>query len=409
MAELSAAVPKTRSRVQSIDILRGIVMVIMALDHVRDFFYKPDVSSGDASSVALDPTNLDTTTPMLFFTRWITHFCAPIFIFLAGTSIFLMSQKKTKKELSLFLFKRGLFLVLVEIIIITFGWRFDPLYHIIILQVIWAIGVSMIILGLLIFLPLEALFVLGCLVVFGHNILDYKNISDGIKGSDAANLIYFSNFSALVFDNSHIAIVVYAFLPWTGVMLLGYCFGKLYRKGVDASWRKKMLVRIGVGLILLFIILRFTNIYGDPVTWSKQDRGAIFTVLSFFNLNKYPPSLLFLCMTIGPGILLLAFIENIQNRFTRVMNIYGRVPMFYYILHFYIIHILIVITFYFQGHTAKEIDSPDSFFFFRPPSLGFPLPGVYAVWFFVVVVLYPLCKRYDRYKSTHRQWWLSYL
>jgi uncharacterized membrane protein len=406
MTELIATRPNSRNRIQSIDILRGIVMVIMALDHVRDFFYKPEVSSGGASSVAMDPTNLATTTPMLFFTRWITHFCAPIFVFLAGTSIFLMSQKKTKKELSLFLLKRGLFLVLVEIVIITFGWRFDPLYHIIILQVIWAIGVSMIILGLLVFLPLNVLFVLGCMIVFGHNILDSPGVNDGLKGSDLANLIYFSNFSAVVFDKSHFAIIVYAFLPWVGVMLLGYCFGKLYQKGVDASVRKKMLIRIGLGVLGLFFILRFINQYGDPVKWSQQDRGTVFTILSFFNLNKYPPSLLFLCMTIGPGILLLAFIENIQNRFTRIMNIYGRVPMFYYILHFYIIHTLIIIIFYIERHTSKEIEN---FFFFRPDSLGFPLPGVYAIWLFVVILLYPLCKKYDRYKSTHQQRWLSYL
>ncbi|HEV8283729.1 MAG TPA: heparan-alpha-glucosaminide N-acetyltransferase domain-containing protein [Chitinophagaceae bacterium] len=396
----------SRNRIQSIDILRGLVMVIMALDHVRDFLYKPEVSSGGASAVAMDPTNLATTTPMLFFTRWITHFCAPIFVFLAGTSIFLMSQKKSKKELSLFLLKRGLFLVLLEMIIITFGWRFDPAFHIIILQVIWAIGVSMILLGLLVFLPLNILFILGCIIVFGHNILDYPAVSKNLKGGDLANLLYFSNFSTLNFDKTHFAIIVYAFLPWTGVMLLGYCFGTLYKKEMDALWRKKMLIRIGLGIIVFFFLLRFTNMYGDPVPWSEQPRGAVFTFLSFLNLNKYPPSLLFLCMTIGPGILMLAFIENIQNRFSKIMNIYGRVPMFYYILHFYIIHTLIVILFYIQGHSAKEIEN---FFFFKPESLGFPLPGVYAVWLFVVIVLYPLCKKYDRYKSTHRKWWLSYI
>ena len=193
-------VADTRNRIQSIDILRGIVMVIMALDHVRDFIYKPAVQSGAASAVAMDPTNLATTTPLLFFTRWITHFCAPVFVFLAGTSIFLMGQRRSKQELSSFLLKRGLFLVLVEIIIITFGWRFDPLYHIIILQVIWAIGVSMILLGLLIFLPLKILFILGCLIVVGHNLLDYPAVNNGLKGSDFANLAYFSSFSAITLD-----------------------------------------------------------------------------------------------------------------------------------------------------------------------------------------------------------------
>jgi len=407
--EITSGTPVVRSRIQSIDILRGLVMVIMALDHVRDFFYKPDVLPGNAAGVALDPTNLATTTPTLFFTRWITHFCAPIFVFLAGTSIFLMGQKKTKRELSVFLLKRGLFLVLVEIIIITFGWRFDPLYHIIILQVIWAIGVSMIIFGLLIFLPDNIIFVLGLLIVFGHNILDSKTVSDGLKGSDLSNLLYFSNFSAITFDKSHLAIIVYAFVPWVGVMLLGYYFGKVYDKAIDPSRRKKMLITIGLGLTLLFIVVRFINKYGDPVPWSHQDRGTIFTLLSFINMNKYPPSLLFLCMTIGPGILLLAFLENVRNWFTRIMNVYGRVPMFYYILHFYIIHILIVIVFFVEGHPSSEMWAPDMLFYFRPPSLGFPLPGVYLIWLFVVIVLYPLCKKYDRYKNTHRHWWLSYL
>jgi uncharacterized membrane protein len=400
-----------RYRVNSIDVLRGIVMVIMALDHVRDFFYKPDVISGDASSVAMDPTNLGTTVPLLFFTRWITHFCAPIFVFLAGTSIFLMSQKKTKKELSIFLLKRGLFLVLLEIIIITFSWRFDPEYHIIILQVIWAIGISMIILSLLIFLPLTVVSALGVVIVFGHNILDYENVSAGLKGSALANLFYFSNFSAIVFDNTHLAIVVYSFLPWTGVMLLGFCFGKLYQQGVNPARRKKILIGVGVGLIVLFIILRFINKYGDPVPWSQQSRGSVYTFLSFLNLNKYPPSLLFLCMTIGPGILLLAFIENVQNWFTRIMNIYGRVPMFYYILHFYLIHVLVVIQFFISGYSTEMIKGNGNLFFFRPPDFGFTLGAIYYVWFFVVVALYPLCKKYDRYKTLHAKdkWWLRYL
>jgi uncharacterized membrane protein len=409
MTEPTVSIPATRNRVQSIDILRGIVMVIMALDHVRDFIYKPAVQTGDASAIAMDPTNLATTIPILFFTRWITHFCAPIFVFLAGTSIFLMGQKKTKKELSSFLLKRGLFLVLVEIIIITFGWRFDPLYHIIILQVIWAIGISMIILGLLILLPYEVLFVLGIILVFGLNALDYPSINSGLKGSDLAKLLYFASFSPIELDTTHTVFVVYAFLPWLGVMLLGYCFGKLYAKDVNPSWRKKRLVLIGCGTIVLFLILRFINQYGDPKPWSEQQRGPVYTFLSFLNLTKYPPSLLFLCMTLGPGILVLAFIENMQNRFSRIMNVYGRVPMFYYILHFFIIHIIVVALFYYMRRPSSEIDGRDSFFFFKPPAVGLPLSGVYAVWIFTVIVLYPLCKKYDRYKSTHQNWWLRYL
>lgn len=406
MTETNATIPQVRSRIQSIDILRGVVMIIMALDHIRDFFFK-GVSVG--AGVATNPTNLATTTPALFFTRWITHFCAPVFVFLAGTSIFLMSQKKSKAELSIFLLKRGIWLVFVELIIITFGWRFDPLFRLFILQVIWAIGISMILLGILIYLPWKVLLILGFILVFGHNILDYPNVNNGLKGGFFSDLIYFANFSFYSLWGNHKVGIIYAFLPWTGVMLLGYCFGKLYAKQIDPKWRKKMLINIGIGLIILFLVLRSFNLYGDPVAWSRQDRGGLFTFLSFLNLNKYPPSLLFLCMTLGPAILLLAFIEKIQNGFTRILSIYGRVPIFYYILHFYIIHLLVVLSFYLSGFKAQDINGPNYIFLFRPPTFGFPLWGIYGVWFFVVIVLYPLCKKYDRYKSTHQKWWLSYL
>ena len=382
-------------------------MVIMALDHVRDVFYK--VNLVEAGSAATGPTDLETTYPMLFFTRWITHFCAPIFVFLAGSSIYLMSLKKTKQELSMFLIKRGFWLVIVEAIIITLGWTFNPLYNLIILQVIWAIGVSMILLGVLVLLPYRIIFAIGLIIVFGHNLLDYPAISSGLKGTALADFLYFSNFSVYSPFKDHYILIVYSFLPWTGVMLLGYSFGKLYAPGADAAWRRKKLIRLGAGLLLLFVLLRFSNLYGDPVAWTTQSRGPVYTFLSFLNVNKYPPSLLFLCITIGTGILFLAFIEKVQNRFTAVMNIYGRVPMFYYILHFYIIHILVVIVFYIQGFGNKDIVTPNVPFLFRPQAFGFNLWGVYAVWAFVVIVLYPLCKKYNAYKSTHQQWWLSYL
>ena len=405
MKELTAV----RNRIQSIDILRGLVMVIMALDHVRDFFYKADL--GKAADAAMDPTNMQTTYPALFFTRWITHFCAPIFVFLAGASVYLMCQRKSKKEVSLFLIKRGFWLVFVEVVIVTFSWTFNPFFNVFILQVIWAIGVSMILLGLLVLLPYRVIFALGLLIVAGHNIMDYPSVSSGLKGTVLSDLLYFSNFSAYQLWEGHFFLIVYAFLPWTGVMLLGYCFGKLFQPGVDPVWRKKILLGIGTGLILLFLILRSTNLYGDPAPWSTQPRGALFTFLSFLNLNKYPPSLLFLCMTIGPGILFLAFIEKVQNGFTKIMNVYGRVPMLYYILHFYLIHIIVVIVFYLQGFGTKDIVPEGLPFFFKPNGLGFGLLGVYAIWLLVVVLLYPICKRYDQYKTAHakEKWWLRYI
>ena len=385
-------------------------MVIMALDHVRDFLYNAKL--GKAADAAMDPTNMQTTFPLLFFTRWITHFCAPIFVFLAGVSVYLMCQRKTKKEISMFLIKRGFWLVFVEVVIITFAWSFNPFFNIFFLQVIWAIGISMIIMGLLVLLPYEIICVLGLLIVAGHNLMDYPSISSGLKGSVFADMLYFSNFSIHRLFGDHYYLIIYSFLPWTGVMMLGYCFGKLYRQGTDPAWRRKILLRIGTGLVLLFIILRFTNVYGDPVPWSLQPRGAVFTVLSFFNLNKYPPSLLYLCMTIGPGILFLALVEKVQNGFTKVMNVYGRVPMLYYILHFYIIHLVVVVVFYAQGFGTKDIVPTEGLpFYFKPNGLGFGLAGVYAVWLFVVLVLYPICKKYDRYKTAHakEKWWLSYI
>jgi uncharacterized membrane protein len=396
-----------RPRIQSIDVLRGLVMVIMALDHVRDFFYK--VNLEEAGSAATGPTDLATTFPLLFFTRWITHFCAPIFVFLAGTSIYLMSLKKTKKELSLFLITRGLWLIVVEVIIITLSWTFNPLYNLFILQVIWAIGISMVLMGLLVRLPYKIIFIIGFIIVFGHNMLDFKTVNEGLKGGFLADLLYFSNFAAYEVFSNHFILIVYSFLPWTGVMLLGYCFGKIYEQNFDPPRRRKILLQTGTGLIFLFVLLRLINVYGDPVPWSSQPRGPVYTFLSFININKYPPSLLYLSVTIGAGMLFLALIEKVQNRFTAVMNVYGRVPMLYYILHFYIIHTLVVIVFYLQGFGSKDIVTPNVPFLFRPNAFGFNLWGVYAVWIFVVAVLYPVCKKYNRYKSTHKKWWLSYL
>ena len=362
MAQLTAT---GRSRIDSIDILRGLVMVIMALDHVRDFFHRAVVAgSGD---VATGPTDLDHTTPVLFFTRWITHFCAPIFVFLAGTSVYLLSLKKTKKELSNFLIKRGIWLLIAETVIITLGWTFNPLYNVIILQVIWAIGMSLVILGLLVYLPFNALFILGVIIVFCHNLLDYPAISEGLKGGLIPDLFYFTKFSIYNIDNSHLVLIVYAFLPWTGVMLLGYCFGKLFRPEVDPGRRKKILLQLGSGLLLLFILLRLINYYGDPVPWSPHPRGAVFTFLSFININKYPPSLDFLSITIGGGMLMLALLEGKRNTMTSFFRIYGRVPMFYYILHFYLIHLLRIgehknasriVTFFGYQTERKELIEP---------------------------------------------------
>ncbi|MGB2849885.1 MAG: heparan-alpha-glucosaminide N-acetyltransferase domain-containing protein [Saprospiraceae bacterium] len=398
-----------KNRIQSIDILRGLVMVIMALDHVRDFFFKADISDG-GGSLATSPTDLDTTTPGLFFTRWITHFCAPIFLLLAGTSAYLITQKKPLKEVSLFLLKRGIWLVFVEIIIITFGWTFNPLFNVLILQVIWAIGISMILLSFIIYLPFSIIFLIGVLIVIGHNLLDYSIIKTALQGGFLSDLIYFANFSAYELGTNHILMIVYAFLPWTGVMILGYCLGKIFENHVDAEKRKKYLWRGGVSLLLLFIIVRTLNGYGDPMPWGSHHRGGFFTFLSFINVNKYPPSLDFLSLTLGIGMLLLLMFENLQNKLTTVFNIYGRVPFFYYVLHFYIIHLIAVIIFFINGFASSQIVTPGSPFFFRPHELGYGLIGVYVIWIIVVLILYPMCKKYDIYKTSHikLKWWLRY-
>jgi len=300
-------------------------------------------------------------------------------------------------------------LVLVEIILVTFSWTFNPFYNFIILQVIWAIGVSMIVLGLLIHLPTRVLLIIGLVIVFGHNILNYPWINKDLKGGWLADLLYFSNFSIYNLDKTHVFIIVYAFVPWTGVMLLGYCLGKLFTFEFDPQKRQKILLWLGFGLLAIFLILRFIDNYGDPVPWTKQPRGSMFTFLSFINVNKYPPSLDFLCVTIGGGLIALALLEGVKNKFLDFFRVYGRVPMFYYILHLYLIHLIGVIVFFSEGFSKDQIVTPNNPFFFRPSAFGFGLLGVYIVWIIVVLILYPLCKKYDRYKSTHRSWWLSYL
>ncbi|MBK7433039.1 MAG: DUF1624 domain-containing protein [Chitinophagaceae bacterium] len=390
-------------RIESIDIVRGIAMVIMALDHVRDFFH--------VTANTDDPLNLATTSPALFFTRFITHYCAPIFVFLSGTSIFLQSQRKTKKEPSAFLIKRGLWLIFAEFVIIALAWTFDPLFHIIPMQVIWAIGISMVILGILIHLPYKLILVLGLIIVFGHNLLDIPEAAPGFKAGFWWDLFHHGYFSLYSLSPGRYLMMVYPFVAWTGVMMLGYCFGVFFTSNYRAEKRRKMIMYTGLGLIGLFIVVRLINIYGDPHPWQTQSSGLL-TFFDFIKVNKYPPSLLYLCITLGPALLLLAFVERIKNGFTNIMVVFGRTAFFYYILHLYLIHILATILFFVNGHTMKEaVDSMAKLpFLFVLPGEGLGLALVYAVWLFVVVALYPLCKWYDKYKTSHKEkWWLSYL
>lgn len=386
-----------QTRILSIDILRGMVMVLMALDHTRDYFH--------IFAFTDDPLNLASTTPALFFTRFITHYCAPIFVFLSGISIYLQSLIKSKKELSQFLMKRGLWLVFVEIAIISFGWSFNPNYSMIMLQVIWVIGVSMVILGLLIWLPYTAILGIGILLVVGHNGLDFYEASANFKPNFWWDVLHHGKFAAYKINQNHAVFLIYPIIPWCGLMILGYCFGQLFTPKFSPLERQKLLNQIGIGLILTFVAVRFLNIYGDPVPWETQKNG-LFTFLSFINVNKYPPSLMYMCITIGPGLLALSYLEKIENGFTKIMVIFGRTAFFYYILHLYLIHALAELNSYLQGIHFEL----NSIWHFVIPSKGYSLPIVYALWILVILILFPLCKRYDSYKRSHRkQWWLSYL
>ncbi len=385
-------------RVQSIDLLRGVVMVIMALDHVRDYFH--------FGAMTADPTNMETTTPLLFFTRFITHFCAPVFIFLAGTSAFLYGQKRTKKELSHFLWTRGLWLIFIEITVNTFFWWFDPSFGFINLQVLWAIGVCMILLAGLIYLPKKVLIGFGLLLVFGHNLLDTITTENSGLGI-FWGFLHEMSFTTL---GSRWISFSYPLIPWVGVMALGYVFGNLYVKDFDPLVRKKWLWRLGIASILLFFLIRGLNVYGDLVPWSVQ-KNTIYTVLSFFNVAKYPPSLAFLLITLGPSFLFLLVTEKVQNRLSNFLLVFGRVPFFYYLLHIFIIHLGALLGLAVLGKDwTLMIITQENFMNPELAKYGYSLGIVYLVWVAVVLISYPLCKKYMLYKAANKhKKWLSYL
>jgi uncharacterized membrane protein len=397
----TTAAPVLKNRIESIDILRGLVMLIMAIDHVRDLFH-----AGHP-----EPTDLAVTTPILFFTRFVTHFCAPAFVFLSGMSAYLAGTRRTENQLSVFLIKRGLWLILVELVLITFAITLNPFYNVLILQVIWAIGGSMILLGLMIWAraSLTVIGIVGAIIFFGHNIFDFEKI-DAINNTFIDKLLFsgagFGTFWPMGPNRGFL--LAYALLPWAGVMMLGYVFGSLYKSTVDVVKRKKTLLYSGLCLLLLFVVLRFFNFYGDPAPWSVQKTIAL-SIISFFNVTKYPCSLLYLCVTIGTSLVVLALTENIKNKFTRILIIYGNVPFFYYVCHWYLIRIFSVITFFAQGFKSSQIINPKQPILFLPDGMGFNLFGVYMVWLLVIVILYFPCRWYSKYKRTHQQWWLSYL
>jgi uncharacterized membrane protein len=390
----------TRQRVQSIDILRGIIMLIMAIDHTREYFHLGAITS--------DPTNLATTTPIIFFTRWITHFCAPTFVFLSGLSAYLAGMRRTKGELSGFLVKRGLWLVFVEVAIITLALSLNPLYNGIALQVIWAIGVSMILLGLLVRLPSRVIGIIGILIIVGHDLLNNIKLAPNDTEDVLMKLFFTARGSLFFLDKTHVVFALYAVIPWTGVMLLGYAFGSLYQTKYRPVDRKVLLVYASLLLFLVFMALRLVNTYGDPAPWSAQKNG-VFTFMSFINVSKYPPSLMYTLLTLSGALLVLALTEKSAGKLAEFFKVYGSVPFFYYVLHFYLIRILTVVIFFLQGFKTSQIITPNSPFLFTPPGFGFNLGIVYLLWLAIILSLYYPCKWFSNYKKTHKQWWLSYL
>jgi uncharacterized membrane protein len=392
-----------RARLYSVDALRGVVMVIMALDHVRDFFH--------VYAKTFDPLDPTKTWTALFFTRWITHFCAPTFVFLAGTGAFLSTRRgKTKKELSWFLLTRGLWLILLELTLVRFGWFFNFDYHFVFVQVIWAIGWSMIALAGLVFLPTRLIAAFGLAMIFLHNLLD------GVQAKDFGALRWLwvmLHETNIVFPRpGFLLLMAYPLIPWIGVVAAGYAFGEILT--FERERRRRILFRIGLMAVALFIVLRALNFYGDPLRWTVQERGPWYTFLSFLNTQKYPPSLLFILMTLGPSIIALALFDRRREpgALMRPFVIFGRVPMFYYLLHVPLMHLVAVVFAYVKYGRVEWLFlnwPPPGQPQLEPQGYGYDLWVVYLVWLGVVIALYPLCRWFAGVKSRRRDAWLSYL
>jgi uncharacterized membrane protein len=381
-----------KARIESIDLLRGTVIILMALDHVRMYF-------GQGSLYA-DPTDLSTTTPLLFLTRWITHFCAPVFIFLAGTSAALYgARRQSTRQLSRYLLTRGLWLIFLELVIVNFGWTFDITFSFHFIQVIWAIGASMVVLAGLVYLPRWAIFVIGIVMVFGHNLLDPIQAEGASLPAVIWYILHQEAFVAFLPDR--MVYFHYPLIPLVGLMALGYVFGTLYRPDFDAARRRKWLLGMGTAAMLLFLILRGLNLYGDPNPWSPQPT-AVYSFLSFLNTTKYPMSLHFLLRTMGPALIFLALVEGVKNRVSDILLTFGGVSLFFYIVHIYGIHLLAFVALEIAGRSWTEyIITAEAWVSQTTADFGFDLWVVYLVWALVLVGMYPLCRWYRAYKKGH--------
>lgn len=391
-------------RVQSIDALRGLVMIIMALDHTRDFFH--------AGAMSQSPTDLATTTTALFFTRWITHFCAPVFMFLAGTSAWLWAAAKgrTTAQLSRFLWTRGLWLLVVEVIVMRLGFdlSFDPGFPVLLIT-LFALGGSMIILAALIHLPLRLLAGVSVAVIVLHNTLD------PVRAADLGALSWLWTIlhqPGAIVPGGVVLVVGYPLMPWFAVMAVGYCFGALLREPTD-RWQP-LAWRAGLGITVAFLIVRAANVYGDPVAWTAQPT-AWFTALSFLNTTKYPASLSFLLMTLGPALVCLPWLAGKRFSDANPLMVFGRVPLFYFVVHFFLLHLLLMIAslvtyrgsaLEFLLHAPPSMGGPKALF---PSDFGYSLWMVYAMWLLAVALMYPLCRWFGAVRRRRSDWWLAYL
>src|SRR5215469_15755501 len=379
-----AAKEKTasRTRLNSIDFLRGLVMVVMALDHTRDFF----------AAGGFNPR--DVTEPALFLTRWITHFCAPMFILLAGISAFLYGTERKTGEVSRYLFTRGCWLVLLEFTVVRVGWTFSFKIDYLVIQVIFAIGASMISLAALVYLPRWAIATVGLALIAGHNFFDGIKAAQFGVAAPLWNLLH--QPGAFDLTRGFKLFVLYPLIPWIGVMAAGYALGPLFR--LKRETRVRRLFAIGALIIVGFVFLRASNLYGDPAPWAMQN-GVVATVLSFINCEKYPPSLLFLAMTLGPALMLVAVSDGAQGIIAGWITTFGRVPLFYYITHIYLLHAIALLFAWITIGGAVFVATH------KPDGYGFGLVGIYTVWLGVVILLYPLCSWFAAIKRRRTEWW----
>ncbi len=382
------------ARLDSIDLLRGFVMVLMALDHVRDFF----------SDVRFNPLDLAQTTVPLALTRWVTHFCAPVFVFLAGTGAYLsLSRGKTKKQLSWFLLTRGLWLAVLEVTVVRFGWFFNLNYSLSVFQVIWVIGVSMMVLSALVFLSSRLVALLGIIMICTHNLLD--GVSSSSFGAFGWVWQILHAGGPIEFAPGHVLLVIYPLVPWIGVMAAGFGFGEIITMGPER--RRRVLLRLGIGLTAVFVVLRWSNLYGDPQPWSSQSRAGL-TLISFLNCEKYPPSLLYLLMTLGPSIALLPALEKVRGWLAGWFITFGRVPLFFYVVHIPLIHLLAILFAALSVGNVQYLLSgglPG----FWPEGYGVSLPWVYVVWALTILILYLPCRWFADLKQRNKNPLLSYL